>query len=188
MKQDGLVLVFSLLVLMSLTILGVSSVTSGLMQNKMASSIERESLAFDAAEAAISGVVFEAEDPLVLSNNALLDPLSEAMQGAAVVLANGDISCFAAANWTNRWLTSTGTIPGSRHVTAGAYNSSPQINSWSKTAYVRQQACIGSSNVIGGSNISCQVFVIRGCGQISGNPLAVANTLNASVFAPTINN
>jgi len=188
MKQQGLVLVFSLLVLMSLTILGVSSVTSGLMQNKMASSIERESLAFDAAEAAISGVIFEAEDPVILANDALFDPLSEAMQGVPVVLANGDISCFAAANWTSRWLTSAGAVPGSRHVTAGAYNATPQINSWSKTAYVTQQACIGSSNVIGGSNISCQIFVVRGCGQLSGNALAAANTLNVSVFAPSINN
>lgn len=188
MKQQGLVLVFSLLVLMSLTILGVSSVTSSLMQNKMALSLERESVSFDAADAAISAVIFESEDPQILTNNALLDPLSEARQGVAIVLANGGLSCFTAGNWTRRWLTSTGTVPGTRHVTVAGYNTSPPIDSWSKTAYVREQACIGSSNVIGGSNISCHIFVIRGCGQLGGSQSAVANTLNASVFAPAAGN
>jgi len=38
--------------------------------------------------------------------------------------------------------------------------------------------------VIGGSNINCHVFIIRGCGRVSGKPTVVANTLAASVFAP----
>lgn len=58
MKQRGLVMVFALLVLLSLTILGVSAVTSSLSQSKMAMSMQQTGLAFDAAEAAIAGVFF----------------------------------------------------------------------------------------------------------------------------------
>jgi type IV pilus assembly protein PilX len=39
-KQNGLVLVLSLLVLVSVTILGVSAVSSGLLQSKMATSMD----------------------------------------------------------------------------------------------------------------------------------------------------
>ena len=79
-------MVFALLVLMSLTILGVSSVSSSLLQNKMAISMEKQSIAFDAAEAAIAGVVFESEDETLLTDPDVLDPLSEARQGATIDL------------------------------------------------------------------------------------------------------
>ena len=47
-KQRGLVMVFALLVLVSLTVLGIASVSSGLLQNKMAVSLQTQTLAFDA--------------------------------------------------------------------------------------------------------------------------------------------
>lgn len=184
MKQQGLVMVFALLVLMSLTILGVASVSSSLMQNKMAVSMERHSLAFDAAEAAIAGVVFESEDEVLLTNDALLDPLSQARQNAAIDLDNQELSCFDNANWVNRTMTQAGLNTGAQHNAVGAYDNSPGVVSWSRTAFVRENACLGSSNVIGGSNISCHVFVVKGCGQLTGSGFAVANTLNAAVFAP----
>ncbi len=56
MKQQGLVMVFALLVLLSITVLGVSAVTSSLSQSKMAVSMQQSGLAFDAAESAIAGV------------------------------------------------------------------------------------------------------------------------------------
>ena len=80
-KNSGMVMVFSLLILMSLTILGVSSVSSSLMQSKMATSMEKRSLSFDAAESAIAAVMFESEDEELLSNIALDDPLSAARGG-----------------------------------------------------------------------------------------------------------
>lgn len=183
MKQQGLVMVFALLVLMSLTVLGVASVSGSLMQNKMAISMEKRSLAFDAAEAAIAGVVFESEDEVLLTS-ALTDPLSEARQGNQIDLTNQTLSCFENANWTNRTLTNGGLTTGTQHNGNGVYDTNPATNSWSRTAFVREQACLGSSNVIGGSNISCHVFIIRGCGQLEGAKFAVANTLSASVFAP----
>ncbi len=188
MKQRGIVLVFSLLVLLSLTILGVTSVTSSLFQSKMASSMESQSLAFDAAEAAISGVVFESEDQVVLVNAALTDPLSEARQLNAIDLTAQNLSCFDTVNWIDRQITEAGLTSGARQVTVGAYNTNPGVASWSKTAFVREQACLGSSNVVSGSSISCHVFLIRGCGQLTSSRYAVANTLSAAVFAPASGN
>jgi len=84
--QKGLVLVFALLVLLSVTILGVSSVSSSLLQGKMASSAERKSVSFDAAEAAIAGVIFDSEDESVLVDPLLMDTLSESRQLTALDL------------------------------------------------------------------------------------------------------
>lgn len=184
MKQQGLVMVFALLVLMSLTILGVASVSSSMLQSKMAVSLEKQSLAFDAAEAAIAGVVFESEDEVLLSDPDVLDPLSQARQSDAIDLAAEELSCFNNEDWTNRTLTTGGLTTGAQHTGAGYYDDNPKINAWSRTAFVTERTCLGSSNVIGGSNISCHVFKVRGCGQIEDSKVVVANTLNASVFAP----
>jgi type IV pilus assembly protein PilX len=182
-KQKGLVMVFALLVLLSMTVLGVASVSSGLMQNKMASSLERKSVAFDAAEAALAGVVFESEDESLLANAGLTDPLSEARQQNALDRTVDTLSCFD-DNRTDRVITSNGLTRGTQHTAAGNYRNNPEVKSWSRTSFVREQACRGSSNVIGGSNINCHVFMIRGCGQAAGSNYAVANTLSAAVFAP----
>lgn len=184
MKQQGLVMVFALLVLLSLTVLGVASVSSSLMQNKMASSMEESSLAFDAAEAAIAGVVFESEDEVLLTDPNMTDPLSDARQGNILDPAAQQLSCFDNASWTNRTITQAGLTTGANHNNAGTYDDRPPIDSWSRTAFVREQACRGSSNVIGGSNINCHVFIVRGCGQVSGKSFVVANSLTAAVFAP----
>lgn len=181
--QSGLVMVFALLVLLSLTVLGVSSVSSSLLQNKMATSMETSSVAFDAAEAAIAGVVFESEDEVLLTS-ALTDPLSEARQGNEFDPQAENMSCYEDIRWTNRTMTNAGLTTGANHNAAGSYDNSPPVNSWSRTAFVREEACRGSSNVIGGSNISCHVFVVRGCGQVNGNSFVVANSLKAAVFAP----
>lgn len=185
-NQHGLVMVFALLVLLSITILGVSSVSSSLLQGKMASSIERKSVSFDAAEAAIAGVVFESEDESVLVDQALMDPLSEARQAAAIDLEIESLSCFDDTR-IERAVTKNGLDFNIRHTVGGQYSDNPKVTSWSKTAFVREQACRGSSNVIGGSNINCHVFIVRGCGQTEGSNYVVANTLTAAVFAPSSN-
>jgi type IV pilus assembly protein PilX len=183
-KNSGMVLVFALLILMSLTILGVSSVSSSLMQSKMAVSMEKRSLSFDAAESAIAAVMFESEDEELLSNVALDDPLSAARGGNLLDLTVETMSCFEDVTWTNRVLTNAGLSAGTQHVSAGNYTDKPVVKSWSRAAFVREQPCVGSSNVIGGSNISCHIFIVRGCGQLDGSNYAVANSVNASVFAP----
>lgn len=185
-NQLGLVMVFALLVLLSITILGVSSVSSSLLQGKMASSVERKSVSFDAAEAAIAGVIFEAEDESVLTDPILTDPLSEARQLTAIDLSIENMSCFD-INRTDRTITKDGLGFNVRHTAAGRYSDNPPVDSWSRTAFVREQACRGSSNVIGGSNINCHIFIVRGCGRTQGSNYVVANTLTASVFAPASN-
>ncbi|MFT6284025.1 MAG: type IV pilus assembly protein PilX [Arenicella sp.] len=183
-KNSGMVMVFSLLILMSITILGVSSVSSSLMQSKMASSMEKRSLSFDAAESAIAAVMFESEDEELLSNVALDDPLSAARGGVQLDLTVQELSCFEDVTWTNRVLTNDGLSVGTQHTSAGNYTDKPVVKSWSRAAFVREQPCVGSSNVIGGSNISCHIFIVRGCGQLDDSSYAVANSVNASVFAP----
>lgn len=185
-RQRGLVLVFALLILLTVTILGVTAVSSSLLQNKMAASTERRSLAFDAAEAAIAGVIFESEDESILVDPTLIDPLSEARQNDALDISSEQISCFDTTR-VERVMTKNGLPFGQRHVDVARYSDNPPLNSWSRVAFVREQACRGSSNVIGGSNINCHMFVVRGCGQAVGSNYVVANTLSASVFAPASN-
>ncbi len=182
-NQQGVVMVFALLVLMSLTILGVASVSSGILQTKMAASLERKSFAFDAAEAALAGVVYESEDESLLADPLKTDPLSEARQLDALNLVTDELSCFD-NDRTDRFMTSDGLTRGKMHTTQGNFRTNPATSSWSKSVFIREEACRGSSNVIGGSNISCHVFMVRGCGQTAGSNYAVANTMSAAVFAP----
>jgi len=184
MKQQGLVMVFALLVLLSLTILGISAVSSSLTQSKMAMSTQQAGLAFDAAEAAIAGVFFESEDEVLLSDDNLTDPLSEARQGNVYDPQVNTLSCFDENTWTNRQMPSGALEIGKQNIGSENYQSTPATQSWSRTAFIREQACRGSSNVIGGSNVNCHVFIIRGCGKVDGKPSTVANTLAASVFGP----
>ncbi|MEH6710775.1 MAG: PilX N-terminal domain-containing pilus assembly protein [Paraglaciecola polaris] len=183
-KQRGLVMVFALLVLVSLTVLGIASVSSGLLQNKMAVSLQTQTLAFDAAEAAIAGVVFESEDNIVISDLVMVDPLTQARQAPALDIQNQTLRCQEDGSWTNRRVTSAGLTSGAQHQGEGHYDTSPAIDSWSRTAYIREQACLGSSNVISGSHITCHVFIIKGCGQMQGSSSIVANSLTAAVLAP----
>lgn len=183
-NQPGFAMVFALLALASLTILGVASVSSSMLQTKMAASLERKSAAFNAAEAALAGVIYESEDQMLLAQPLNIDPLSEARQVNPSGLANEEMSCFD-SNPVVRFVTSNGMTRGKMHITKGVFGAYPETNSWSKSAFVREQACRGSSQVIGGSNITCHVFLVRGCGQIVGSNYAIANTMLASVFAPT---
>jgi type IV pilus assembly protein PilX len=152
-NQQGVVMVFALLVLMSLTILGVASVSSGILQSKMAASLERKSSSFDAAEAALAGVVYESEDESLLSDPLKSDPLSEARQLDAFDLANDELSCFDNEH-INRSITNDGLTRGMMHTSQGNFTSNPTTTSWSKSVFVREEACRGSSNVIGGSIFS----------------------------------
>ncbi len=186
-RQHGVVLVLALLVLLSLTILGVSAVSSSLNQNKMATSMQQSGLAFDAAEAALAGVFFESEDEVLLTNTALLDPLSQARQGTQFDPNAEALSCRENTKWTNRQMTNAGLKTNAVHTAEGDYQTEVKTRSWSRTAFVREQACRGSSNVIGGSNINCHVFVVRGCGQVDGRSTIVANSVSAAVLAPASN-
>jgi type IV pilus assembly protein PilX len=184
--QKGLVLVLSLLILVSVTILGVSAVSGSLLQSKMAVSVQESGLAFDAAEAALVGVLYESEDKDLLSSG-LQDPLSEARLGDVYNPDTDTLQCNDEEAWTERFVTNAGMQNQTQHTANGEFHSLTNTRSWSRTAFVKEQSCLGSSAVIGGININCHVFVIRGCGSLVNKPTVVANTLAASVFAPAGN-
>lgn len=183
-KQRGMIMIFALVVLLSLTLLGVAALSSGTLQQKMALNTQQQALMFNAAEAALAGVMFESEDETLLSDANVLDPISEARQQSALNPTLTQLSCFVEQGFIERTVTSQGFVTGAQQISTGAQDSQARMQSWSRTAFVREQACRGSSNVIGGSNISCHVFVVRGCGQLNNNDFAVANTMTVSVFAP----
>ncbi len=182
-QQQGMVLILALLILLSLTILGVSAVSSSLGQNKMAVTMQRSGMAFDAAEAALAGVFFEAEDEILLVDATKMDPLSEARQRLVFDPDTDTVTC-SDERWTTRRVTASGLTVGSEHTSTGQYQNDMRTDSWSRTAFIREQACRGSSNVIGGSNVNCHVFVIKGCGAVAERNSVVANTVTASVVAP----
>lgn len=185
-QQQGLVLVFSILVLLVLTVLGVGAVSSGLMQTKMTINQDMSNIAFQAAESALEAVVFESEDPTVV-NIAATDPLALARQGTQLDRAIQSVSCYDSGTWVDRKLTSDGLQQGVSHTASGDYVSTPSVSSWSKTAFLQETHCLGSSNVIGGTSVSCHVFVSKGCGQVTDSNFAIANTQIMAVMAPASN-
>jgi type IV pilus assembly protein PilX len=184
-RQNGVVLVFALLMLLCITILGVTAVSSSLMQGKMSTSMQLNGLAFDAAEAAIAGVIFESEDEVVLTDDDIDDALTEARQGNVLDPSLDDLACTDDTSWTNRQVTSAGLSAGEIQSLTGDFHSTPSVQSWSRTAFIREQACKGSSNTIGSSSLKCHVFVIRGCGQVENKSSITANTLTVAVFGPS---
>ena len=184
-SQQGVVLVIALVFLLCVTLLGVAAVSSSVSQTKMASSVQAQGLAFDAAEAAIAGVIFESEDDTILTDDNVDDPLTAARQGTQFDPANANLACANSADWTNRQLTASGLLKGQQHTASGQFHSQPDVNSWSRTAFVVERPCRGSSNVIGSGGLRCHVFVIRGCGQIEGKRVTKANTLTVAVFGPS---
>jgi len=184
-SQQGMVLVFALIMLLCVTLLGVAAVSSSLSQSKMASAVQAQGLTFDAAEAAIAGVVFEAEDQIILADVNLDDPLTAARQGVEFNPLTDTLECVNDTDWINRQLTSAGLKKGQQNTAAGNFHSQPNVASWSRTAFVREKPCRGSSNVIGSGGLRCHVFVVRGCGQIEGKRTITANSLTVAVFGPS---
>ena len=184
--QHGVVLIFALLVLLSLTLLGVASVSSSMMQTKMANAMEQQLLAFTAAESALAATISQSADKAVLLDNSRMDPLSEAGKIAAIDLSVDALSCFSDQGYVSRTLTQNGLQTEQHHIVSSQYDRQSRLNSWSLSAFVQKRACHGSSNVMGRVNIHCHVFLIRGCGQIKDNQYAVANTLSVSVMTSVL--
>ena len=197
--QKGIALVITLVLLTSMTLVGVSSVSSGVMQMKMATNQNSLSLAFDAAEASIEGIIHEssssslrAGEVLDENDNQLLDVLTAA-RAAGNIANNNQIdvnnipTCDETdANWQERSVTSAGLQDDSVHTTVAAMSDKPEVWAWSKSAYLgmKNMTDINSglvSSVVdtdGSRNRTVlEVFVIKGCGHVSGAAVNVANTL-----------
>jgi len=184
-SQQGVVLVFALVLLLCVTLLGVAAVSSSLSQSKMASSVQSQGLTFDAAEAALAAVVFESEDEILLTDDDVDDPLTAARQGVQFNPLTDTLECVNDNDWVNRQLTGSGLSRGVQHTASGNFHSQPNVTSWSRTAFILEKPCRGSSNVIGSGGLRCHVFIVRGCGQIEGKRTITANTLTVAVFGPS---
>lgn len=65
-RQQGAALVVALIILLMITLMGVSAVKSGLFHERMAFNAQAEELSFHAAETAIGGVIAEARTNSVM--------------------------------------------------------------------------------------------------------------------------
>lgn len=184
-RQQGAVLVVSLSILVVLTLLGMTAVASGVLQQKMTSNFTQYTLAFEAAEIALEGVVYESNDPLRYAGAE--DPLSEARMGPALDRqGHRRLSC-SDKDWINRSVTGDGLAAGIKLDGQQPLSESPKTDAWSRTAFYRETACLGSSTVMGRARISCHHFITRGCGRVAEGPIITANTMSLSVMAPGSN-
>ena len=182
-NQRGVVLGVSLLLLVVLTILGSFAVDKSTQQNIDAVTGMREALTFQAAESAIAGVLFEAEDPAVQSSATMLGPLAEARLMTVINPALTRMACNDNAFATRR-VTQSHLQSGQNHTGTGKFLAGPDITAWSRVAFVREQNCAGASAVIGGSNFSCHVFIVKGCALAANSPIVNTAEITASVIAP----
>lgn len=183
-QQQGAVLIVSLVILLCATLLGVAAVSSSLKQSKMSLAVQQQKGAFNAAESAIAGVIFEAEDPVVLKDPDKVDALTLSRQGNVYNPIADALNCGDSASWTNRTISNITLSRGSIHTGTGYYRARPNVSGWSRTAFVREQACKGSSKVVGSGGLKCHVFAIKGCGQVAEKSSITANTVTIAVFGP----
>ncbi|MBX2847273.1 MAG: pilus assembly PilX N-terminal domain-containing protein [Acidiferrobacterales bacterium] len=190
--QKGIALVIALVLLTSMTIVGVSSVSSGLMQTKMANNQNMVSMAFDAAEASVEGVVHEGgsgdlRQGQVLDGdgNPVYDSLTVARTEGQVGVDNQiDLTnlptCDELANaiWSERRLTSAGLQDDQVHNNAGTLMDVPPINAWSKTGFVGLKNLTDPTTGLVSSIVDTdgarnrtllEVFVVKGCGHVEGS-------------------
>lgn len=173
----------SLSVLVVLTILGITAVATGVLQQKMTSNFSQSALSFEAAEVALEGVIFESNDPLRYIDGD--DPLSEARMSAVIDRENdAPLSCNDSEVWIERTVTKDGLQAGQSHVGNESLFEEPETKAWSRTAFYRETACLGSSVVMGHAKVSCHNFMAQGCGQVAQGPIITANSMSLSVMAP----
>lgn len=198
--QKGIVLVISLVLLTSMTVVGVSSVSSGVLQTKMATNQNTLSLAFDAADAAIEGIVHESSSTALRAGtiedsdgNQLFDVLTQARNAGQItednqVDFNNLPTCddLANVNWAERSVTSSGLQDDTVMEGATAMRASPEVWAWSKSAYIGLKNLTDANSGLVSSIVDTdgarnrtilEVFVVKGCGHVSGSVVNAANTL-----------
>lgn len=182
-QQRGVVLGVSLLLLVVLTVIGSFALDKSTQQTVSSIRGMHDTLSFQAAESAISGVLFEAEDPNIQSSATLLGPLAEARQLPEIDPSIARMQCID-NNFATRRITQNALQSGQNHTANGIFLNGPEISAWSRIAFVREQTCTGASAVIGGANFNCHVFIIKGCAHSTNHPLVSSAEITASVIAP----
>lgn len=176
-SQRGAALAVAMVVLVVLTLTGVLALSRATIQQKMATLFDSSGMAFDAAEVAIDGVIFEQEDVTLDSAQRILtiaqaapeyDPESDEMQ------------CHD-GSWTERTVTNSGLRKGKVHTSSGHLQSDPKVSSWSKVAYVGEGLKVPS-----GWSFSqgFHYFQVRGCGHVKGDRTTTANDLQIYLLGP----
>lgn len=85
--QTGAVLIISLIILLAMTLLGVASMNTSMMQERMASNAQNTNITFQAAESAVSSVISTVV-------GGVQTPLSDAMGDNGVVGTTGNITAY----------------------------------------------------------------------------------------------
>lgn len=197
-KQKGIALIIALVLLTSMTVVGVSSISSGLMQTKMANNQNMLSMAFDAAEASVEGIIHEGGSLTLRDGGAVdadgnprFDALTQARMNGQVGNAgeldmNAMPTCdeLAGANWSERTVNAAGLQNDQIHDGLGAMMDVPPINAWSKSAFVgRRNLTDPDSGLVSSivdtdgarNKMELEVFVVKGCGHVEGSAVNATN-------------
>lgn len=198
--QKGIALVIALVLLTSMTIVGVSAIQSGLMQTKMATNQNTISIASDAAETAVEGILHEGSSLTLRAGTALDDsgnPLSDVLTDARNSGQVGNAtqmdmstmpSCdqLADALWLERGVSNNG-LASDQVLSRGnvALNSNPEVWAWSKSAFLGLKNITDPTTGMVSSIVDTdgtrnrtllEVFVVKGCGHVTGTAVNVGNT------------
>lgn len=92
-KQSGAALFVALIILLLVTLIGVSAVRGGLFHEIMAFNAQSDELAFQAAESAINGVVNEAQNDLAVISNIYNQPTGDTVENCITRTTLKDGAC-----------------------------------------------------------------------------------------------
>ena len=197
-KQKGIALIIALVLLTSMTVVGVSAISSGLMQTKMATNQNMLSMAFDAAEASVEGIMHEGGSGALRTGTVLdgdgnprYDALTQARTDGQVGIDNQlDMNalptCDELANaiWSERRVNAAGLQDDQIHDGAGSLMNVPPIDAWSKSAFVGLKNLTDPESGLVSSIVDTdgarnrtllEVFVVKGCGHVEGSAVNATN-------------
>ena len=162
--QKGVVLFISLILLFVLTLLGVTSMSSSSLENRMASNFQHSHLVFQAAETAIRDLML-LTDPDSTTNPAYsedADPMVELLKlgSGAVVTTTHDMTSYSD---TSSGITVTAT---------------------SETEYTSSASCGGSSMGVGSGAVTCYEFEFRSTANISTSSSSQTHIQGVNRMAP----
>lgn len=185
-KQAGMALVVSLIFLVILTILGVTAVSRGTTQTKMATIRDIRSMQFEGAEASIEGVIHEQENPdMTAADKVLSQARGDTVYDPASPGGNV-LECFNSGRGRARYVTSDGLAGDNAFTTIKTMAANPGLDAWSRTVFIGEDPYLGLSGEAEtvDSDIALHAFIVRGCGHVEVNPVATANSVVVSARGP----
>ena len=149
-KQSGAVLFVSLILLLALTIIGLSAANRSNLQTRMASNMHVQNLTFNAAESAIGAFVVDSFTGDKLTPGHILYDLriNGALAGVCYDSAGARVACAGVY------------LDGDRSSKLQAQLDATVLSDCNPTA------CGGFSLGLGGNRIGCRVFKVDGTGTL----------------------